>query len=279
MRQALQASSSSFGSFLNRAGELLPNIVAALGLILIGWLVASVARRVGMRLVEAWTPRLAGGVGRLTRSTEAQRRLARAGADERVRTVVGNVVFWVVLLFFLASATEALGLPVITTWLSGIVAYLPQLLAALVIVLLGLLVGNMARGAVTAAASRGGFAYPSLLGGFAQGLILVATAVVGFDQLGIEITFLIVVAAVVLGTMLGSGSLAFALGARTAVSNIIGSYYLHQVYQVGHQVVIAGTQGRILEITPTAVIIGTPAGRVVVPAKTFNEESSMLVAE
>jgi Conserved TM helix/Mechanosensitive ion channel len=278
MTQA-QASSTSFGSFLSRVGELLPNIVAALGLILLGWFVAYVARRVGMRLVGAWTPRLAGGVGRLTRSVEAERRLARAGADQRVRAIVGNVVFWVVLLFFLASATEALGLPVITTWLSGIVAYLPQLVAGLVIALLGLLAGNMARGAVTAAASRAGFAYPKFLGGLAQGLILVVTAVVGFDQLGIKITFLIVLAAVATGTMLGSGALAFALGARTAVSNIIGSYYLHQVYQVGHQVVIAGTQGKILEITPTSVIIGTPTGRVVVPAKTFNEESSMLVAE
>ncbi|HEX4862511.1 MAG TPA: hypothetical protein VFV02_00465, partial [Acidimicrobiales bacterium] len=106
--------------------------------------------------------------------------------------IVGNVVFWVVLLFFIASATEALGLPVITTWLSGIVAYLPQLLAALVIALLGLLAGNIARGVVTAATSRAGFAYPKFLGGLTQGLILVATAVVGFDQLGIEMTFLIV---------------------------------------------------------------------------------------
>jgi small-conductance mechanosensitive channel len=278
MTQA-QESSTSFGNFLSRVGELLPNIVAALGLILLGWFVAYLGRRLAVRLMGAWVPRLAGRVGRMTRSPEAEQRLARAGADDRFQAVVGNVVFWIVFLFFLASATEALGLPVITTWLSGIVAYLPQLVAGLAIALLGLLAGNMARGAVTAATSRAGFAYPKLLGGVAQGLILVVTAVVGFDQLGIKITFLIVLVGIVIATMLGSGALAFALGARTAVSNIIGSYYLHQVYQVGHQVRIAGTQGKILEITPTSVIIGTPTGRVVVPGKTFSEEASMLVAE
>jgi small-conductance mechanosensitive channel len=274
------AQSSPAGpDLLDRLADLLPNVLAAIALILVGWVVASLVRRLGVRLVAAWAPRVAARAGRLTRSPEAETRFVRAGADRRVQRVVGNVVFWVVFLFFLATATETLGLPVVTTWLAGIVAYLPRVVAALAVGLLGLLAGNLARGAVTAAGSRAGFAHPRLLGGLAQGLILVVTAIIGFDQLGIQMTFLMVLASVVAATVLGSGALAFALGARTAVSNIIGSYYLTQVYKVGHQVRIGATQGRILDITSTSVIIATPEGRVVVPAKAFGEERSTLVPE
>lgn len=259
--------------------DFLPNLLAALALALAGFLVARLLRAVTIRVVRAWSARLAGTVGRLVRSREAETRVRQAGSDARVGATIGGVVFWLVFLFFLAGATETLGLPVVSTWLSGVAGYLPRVVAAILIGLLGALVGSVGRSAVAGAASSAGFAQAGVLGRMAQAVVLMVTAVVAFDQLGIEITFLIVVAAIATAAMLGSGALAFGLGARTAVSNIIASHYLHQIYQVGHSVRIGGLEGRILEITPTSVVVGTGEGRAVVPAKQFSEQISTLLAE
>ncbi|HEX6308525.1 MAG TPA: mechanosensitive ion channel domain-containing protein, partial [Longimicrobiales bacterium] len=68
-------------------------------------------------------------------------------------------------------------------------------------------------------------------------------------------------------------------GARTAVSNIISSYYVSQTYRVGQSVRVGGIEGRIVQTTPTAVFIATSQGRVMVPAKQFSEEASILLTE
>jgi small-conductance mechanosensitive channel len=81
----------------------------------------------------------------------------------------------------------------------------------------------------------------------------------------------------VIGAIIGAAALAFGLGSRTAVSNIIAAHYLRQIYRVGHTVKVGNVHGKILEITPTAVIIEESDGRVLVPAKEFSEGISVLI--
>jgi hypothetical protein len=72
---------------------------------------------------------------------------------------------------------------------------------------------------------------------------------------------------------------AFGLGARTSVSNILASYYLQKAYTVGQLVRIGETQGRIIRMTPTAVLLEASEGRIYVPAKAFSEITSVLLTE
>jgi len=75
----------------------------------------------------------------------------------------------------------------------------------------------------------------------------------------------------------GGAALAFGIGSKETVSNILASYYLQKTYRVGQEVRIAGLEGRILEITSTAVSLDAPVGRVLVPARKFSEEASVLL--
>jgi small-conductance mechanosensitive channel len=256
---------------------LLPRLSAAVALALLGWLAGWLLRLLVLRLLRGWGSRLADGIGRLLGSRDVEREVRDAALRRPVAEAVGRVTFWLVFLFFLAAATEALGLPVVSAWLGGVAAYLPRLLLAALVVLLGFLAGGLARAALSAAAASARFAYADALGRMAQGIVVIASAVVAFDQLGIQVTFLTVLAAIVCGTLLGGAALAFGLGARTAVSNIIASHYLLKTYRVGHHVRIGGFEGRIVEITPTAVVIATSEGQALVPAKEFSERASLLL--
>jgi len=84
---------------------------------------------------------------------------------------------------------------------------------------------------------------------------------------------------VVVGATLAGAGLAFGLGARTAVSNIISSYYVAQAYSVGQSVRVGGVEGKIVQTTPAAVFVAGPEGRVMIPAKQFSEQASVLLTE
>jgi small-conductance mechanosensitive channel len=206
-----------------------------------------------------------------------ERLLVRVGLERPVSELLGSILYWLIFLVFFTAATETLGLPVVATWLGGLSTYLPRILVAVLILLGGFLVGSLARDAVASAAAAAGISYNVLLGRVVYVAIVLVAVVTGIDQIGIESRFLTMTIAIAVGSMVGAAALAFGLGARTAVSNIIAVHYLRQIYRVGHSVRIGEAQGKISEITNTAVILENVNDRVVVPAKEFSEKTSVLL--
>jgi small-conductance mechanosensitive channel len=259
---------ATLANITGSARVFLPNLLAAGALLLAGWLMALLLQRLSARV----TRRFDG----LARRSNVDGALQRIGVQRPLSEVVGAFVFWTVFLFFVAGATEALGLPVLSTWLTGVAFFLPRIAAALLVLLAGVLIANFARDAVRAASATANVAYGEALAQVARAVLLSVAVLIAVNELGIDVTILTVTLAVVLGATFGGVALAFGLGASTAVSNIIGSHYVRQIVHVGQVVRLGVVQGEVEAITPTAVVLKNADGRVIVPAKTFNEAVSSL---
>jgi len=190
--------------------------------------------------------------------------------------IVGELVFWLLMLIFVTLATDILGLSIFGTWLKEIVTYLPLAIAGLLIVLAGFVVSSLARDLVTSVATSAGLTHGDLLGRTAQFIILFIAIIIGIDQIGIDIALISVLSGIVLATTLGGIALAFGLGARTHVSNIIAANQLRQIYRIGDIVRIGDIEGRIMDITASRVIIESNTGSVDVPAKLFDEQVTII---
>jgi len=260
----------SFDQIRETLVGFLPNLVGALFIFLIGVLVAYVTRSIVNRLLK--------NAGRLIPNRRVRERL-QPDRMEKSAQVISKVLYWIIIFFFLTTATEILGLPVVTTWLSGIAIYLPKALVAILIGAAGVIAGLIVRDVVSSAALSAGIQYGDTLGRLAYYAILVVTLFVGIQQVGIEIQFLTILMTILLSGVFLGFALAFGLGARTAVSNILASHYLQRVYKEGHTVRIDGMEGKITRITPVSVILETQEGRASVPAKQFDEMISVLLRE
>lgn len=252
--------------------RFVPAIVGALLLLLAGWLVGRLLAWLTRRGVNAL-------LARVSRRETIRSAIESSGTARQMPGLIAGFVFWAVFVFFTAAALETLGLPVVTASLSRVAYYLPNVLAALLILFAGVIVAKLAGTAVTRAASGTGMAFASGIGATARGAVIVIAAVVAVEQIGIRADLLIIIVAVVVGTTLAGAGLAFGLGARTAVSNIISSYYVSQTYRVGQSVRLGSIEGKIVQTTPTAVFIAASEGRVMIPAKQFSEEASVLLTE
>jgi small-conductance mechanosensitive channel len=103
--------------------------------------------------------------------------------------------------------------------------------------------------------------------------------VIALEQLGVNGRVLELTLAVTVGSTLAAAALAFGLGARASVANIIAARYVAQLYRVGQRVRIDGLEGTVAQLTPTSVVVQTDDGRAAVPASRFQEVSSVLVSE
>jgi small-conductance mechanosensitive channel len=256
---ALREATADIGE---RIVEFLPSLLGALLLVLAGWLLARILRALTVR-------------GALLVETLASRLTAAPGSEplrmRRIATVLGAIVFWSVLLVFVAAATHVAELTFFTDWLARLVSYLPILAAGILIVVAGYVLSRFVGDLVFATSQRMETSQRLLLARVAQVTILTGAILVGADQIGIRITFLAIFAASIGAVVAGGVALAVGFGARDYVANLIGAHYLRQAFAVGQTIRAAGHQGRILEITALNVVLETADGRVTLPGRIYNE--------
>ncbi|MEQ8707366.1 MAG: hypothetical protein RIC36_00135 [Rhodospirillales bacterium] len=253
-----------FSTILN----YLPDLLGAALLVLVGWFVAKFARR-GMR-------RLGDLVNRGLDSFLTKGSLARFRLSVAAIALLANISFWLVIFIFFSAATKVAGLDAFSSWLDDIVSYLPTILAGIMIVLVGFLISTFVRDLTVSAAAAASFSQAELFGGMAQGTTLLIATVIGLDQIGIDVTFLVIILAVAFAAILAGFALAFGLGARDLTANLIAAHYLKEDVEPGQQVRIGKIEGIVIEITPTSFVLDTEAGRTVIPA-TLAQNSTVTI--
>jgi hypothetical protein len=249
----------------------LPYLLGALTLFVIGWLVA--------RLLRALFMRMGAGLNKLLDRVVQPLGARRLKLAQPIIALIGNVIFWVVVLIFAATAARVGRLDAFTAWLDRIVTYLPTLLAGGLIALAGYLVSTLIRDVVSATVASTGSGQADLFGFIAQSAVFLSAVVIGLDQIGIDVTLLITLLGIVVGGSLLGIVFAFGFGARTFVGNLIAAQQLRQVLEPGTVVRVADEEGQVLEITPTSIVLVGAKGRLMVPAKVFQEQTTLIVAD
>jgi len=249
------------------ATGLTHSTVVAVLILLIGLILAAVLGRLARRLVA----RSARWIGSL------QPGAVSVPHFDQVEKGVGRAVYWLVVVCAVMAATETLGLPVVTAWLSGVATFLPRVAVAILIVALGTAAARVTRHVVTSTASGANISSAERLGRVTELALVIGTVLVAIEQLGIEISFLKATLLILFGGLLLGAALAFGIGGRDLVANILSAHYVHRLYQVGQVVRIDGVEGRIVKIAETSVILECAEGDVAIPARVFADMRSTLV--
>lgn len=256
----------SFDNFVRTLGDYIPRLLGALILLAIG---------IGLAWILRWLIlRLGSGIDRLYHRFGVRSNLTLRWPVSRI---ISGIVFWLVILFFATAAAESLNLPGLADWLNKLIAFLPSVLITLIIIVVGFILGAYARDHVRVSAAMVGLEQTELLGALVRLIILTVAIILGFQQLGLDVGIVEDLMVIAVAAFFAAVALAFGLGASLTVTNIISSHYVRKLYYPGQRIRINDIQGEILELTPTAVVIDTAEGRIVVPAKSFNEHASVLL--
>jgi len=251
---------------LDRLQAFLPNLVGALVVLLIGWLLAWLAKRI--------TRRVLGRVGfdRFAERTGVIDALTRVGISESASYLMGRAVYWLLLLGFLMVAVETSGLTAVAGALQALVAYLPRMLGAVIVLVGGAVLGRFLGKGAEALAVGSGVEFHALLGKAVQYLVLTMVIILSVDQLGLN-TRLLSNTVTNLLTVTGAGlALALALGSQGAVRNLLAGFYAKELFEIGQTVRIDMHEGTLEAIGPLKAVIALPEGWVTVPNSALMEQ-------
>src|SRR4051812_17817750 len=206
MFQPLQ---DAIGIFLS----YIPQLVGAIVILIVGYIVA--------KILEAVVGRVLKGIGfdRWMERGGIKQFLDRAETNQTPHSILGKLVFWFVFIIAITMAADALGIPQVSAVLAQLIAYIPNIIAAILILILAALLANFLSSIVRGATGS------DLLASIAQYAIIVYAVFAAITQLGIAVeltapTFLILLGAVALAV-----AIAFGLGGREVARDVIEKAY------------------------------------------------------
>ena len=183
------------------------------------------------------------------------RALQSLGIRQQLTMLLPRLVYFLILLLLAKTAIDALALVAISEAIGAFFGYLPNVVAALLLLVLGSTVGQFAGETVSQSAENSGIEFAPALGKLVSGFIIFVCAMMAIAQLKIDTEIIRIVTSFVLGgAALGFG-LSFGLGTRDIVRNLAAGFYARKILTIGEPLALAGQQGTLRAITATHVLL------------------------
>jgi len=261
------------GGFIEKLIEngliLLPKIILAVLVFVAGYIIARIVEKLIRKLIVYLNQTL---------NARLQSRLLNVDLKASAK-FISKIIFWFILLLALLICLQILDLKFLSYWFDRLIAYVPNVIVAVVIIFFGIIAGRLLGDLIKSAVSKTGIANGAYMGRAVRYLILFVAVVVALDQLGVNIGFLTNLFLILLTSLLFGASLAFGLGAKNSIKNIFGSYYVRKTFEIGMRIRCGKLEGIIVKISEYAILIETIDGVVVIPAKNFSNENVTVIKE
>jgi uncharacterized protein YacL len=210
-------------------------------------------------------------VGRL--DTFAQRiglskALVRVGFPT-VGSMLGVLVYWAIILGAIMLAAEVLGMDPVIDGISRIFAYLPTLVAALSVFLVGLWMADKARFVMGTMTELMGLSSGKTLGRIIFGIILLFLSITALNVAGVDTSLITSNILIVVGSLFISFSIAYGFAAKDILTNILSSYYGKERFKAGMHVRIGQDEGVIDRIDSISLTLRTNDREILIPTSTL----------
>ena len=230
---------------------VIPRLVMGVVIAVVLVLVARAIRRLAaVACRRAQVDTLAGSLG-LTAL------VARLGVRQPASEWIPGLIYAGVLLLFTQTGATVLGLTPIADSIRAFFAYLPNVIAAIGVLLAGSAAADFAGTAVRRSAEDSGIDLAPTLGSMTSGLILFVTGIMALAQLRIDTEMIRIVTICALGGIALAFGLSLGLGSRDVTRNMIAGFYARKVLRPGDRVTIGQRTGTLVMITPTQTVLQT----------------------
>ncbi|OPZ86803.1 MAG: hypothetical protein BWY76_00778 [bacterium ADurb.Bin429] len=241
---------------LSRVITILPNILGAVVILLIGWGLGKLVQKVvanGLRTLH---------FNEVTERAGINDTLTHAEIKTTPSVILGVVAYWFIFLIAVHAAVSALGITALTGLMTSMLLYLPRVFAALLVVIAGAWAANALARITRASATGAGVKSAATLGTVVQYTVLFFTFAMALDVLGLAFPFLTTAFTIIVGACALAGAIAFGLGGREYAADILAGRELRLLFKPGDPLVSTELDGIIQEMRPTLTIVRTAQGDV-----------------
>ena len=238
---------------LMRFVGFLPALIGALIILIVGWLISGLLANLierGLKAVGLERAVEHSGIGDFVR---------RSGTKLSISGVIAKLVKYFIFLIFIQAAANIIGIPQLTEIINRIVLFIPNVIVAMAIIVIGGVIAKFLSGLVRSSVSELGVGNPNLLATLTNYIIIGFAVIAAIDQLGIAATLVNTLLIGLIGSVALAIGLAFGLGGRDVAAQITQKWYNSSQSMIDAARVQAGTPtgggAKVYRAEPTGDIL------------------------
>lgn len=208
----------SIREMLTRVGLFIPKLIGVLLMLILGWLAAKVVETIIVRSLKLIR------LDTLSEKSGTSNFLAKGGVKYTLSELVGVLVYWIVMLIVIITALDALKWTVAAELLNTMVSYIPNIIVAVFILVIGMFVATLLSTVIRTGASNAGITQAKVLGQITQTVVIVFAVLISLQQLKIETGIILNLINITVAAIGLAAGLAFGLGCKDAAGKVVNDF-------------------------------------------------------
>lgn len=252
---------SSFQSFGQKFVDILPNLVGAIIILILGWLIAKLFSAGIHRLLKL------SRFDQFSDKIKFSEFLAKSSVTVTPSKLVSKFIYWILILFVIVTASDTMGWSAVSKEISKLIGYLPNLLISIIIFVTGSYIATFIRNLIKGATGSLGISSGKLISSVVFYLIIIVVTLTALEQLGINTYIISSNLLIISGAILLTAAISYGFASKELLSNILASFFSRKTFSIGKTIEFDGAKGKIIAVNNISVTIENEKGeKFVIPS-------------
>jgi len=257
---------NTFESLLTEFIDFVPKLIASLVILIVGVVVGKVMAKV----VEKVLHQIGfDAIGDRINQIEA---IKKFNVTIKLSYLVSQILYYFINLVFLIAATATLGVPAIANMVTLLVAFIPKVLSAAIMMLAGVVLADTVRKFVVGLCLSFNISSAKVVGSGVFFFLFIIAVIASLSQAGINTSLLESSFNLIIGGFILAFSIGYGFPSKEILLNILSAMYLKKKYQVGQEIQVGEQRGHIIQIDQTSLTLQQGEQQVVVPMHLLQKE-------
>ncbi|NQX84632.1 MAG: mechanosensitive ion channel [Flavobacteriaceae bacterium] len=237
------------------------NILKALLVLLIGWILIKLMLRILKKSLKFIK------VDKLSNKINAIEIIEGKKLNVDVEQLLLTVLKWVALLVLLVIVSEMMEINMLSEGIAGLIGFLPKVLSGTAVFVIGLFIANAVKKGIQSFFKTLELSGSKIISQLVFFVILILVSVTALNQAGINTDLITSNLNLIFGAVLAAFAIAIGLGARNVVADLLRTFYVRRLYELGQTIKVKGLEGDIEAIDDISLTLKTKTGKTIIPIK------------
>jgi hypothetical protein len=203
---------------LGQIGNFVVSVLKVIVILIIGWVISRTIKTLVTKLLRIIK------LDDISDRIELDSLLAKGGIKYSLSELVGIICYWLALLVTFVVAVNAIGLTIAADLISKIILYIPNIIAAIFILILGIFVSKLLSNIVQTAANNAGLAQGNILSKVVEIVTIIFAIAITLEQLNIGSKIIELTISILLASLGLALALAFGLGCKDLAGKAMSEF-------------------------------------------------------
>ncbi len=256
-----------FSNMVKNFMSFFANLIQAAIVVLIGWLVAKVVATVVQKVLQNI------GIDKIGEKLNEIDAVKSMNVEIKLSTIISKVLYYFILIFTFQPAADTLGVAAVSDMIKLIIAFIPKLISAVLMLSAGVFLADALKGFVITLCKSFNIAAGKLIGTAVFFFLFIIFLIQSIAQVGINTSLFESTFSLIIGGIIFAFAIGYGFASKEILLNIISSFYSKNKYKEGQVIEIDGIKGEIIAMDNTTITLKTTDSKTVFPLQVLQSKT------